>query len=197
MNIETVRQLSLKKLSAHQREQSKTPFVLHIGEDNARYWLENYKYSGFSKVFWTAPRFFGHGESIANLERATVIQYTNPWYFFVRCNFSEKLGRITTNFDEAYQNDTSFRFTFNTENIKAIVIDEVNEASLHLFLEHAKETMSLLRPDLVYMKQEYIGLLDKFIIQNYGLNPEYDFNVVHQLEASRQAKEVSYSVYLK
>jgi hypothetical protein len=68
--------------------------------------------------------------------------------------------------------------SFDTDKIKAIVIDEkpVNKEHIKLFLERAKNTISLCKPEIVYVRAE-IEEDVKDIVKGNNLFPAYNFEV--------------------
>jgi len=189
MNIETLRQVS-------QIEPSKN--VLHIGEDNAKYWLDSYMNSRFQKVFWTSPEFYTRGYDTSNLERATVERYTNPWYYFGKCRIKGD-GLLTNGMDESYYSDLDFRMAFDTENIKAIVIDEnpSKKGNVELFVERAKVSLNLCRPEMIYVRDGLDSLVDEYATKK-GLVPTYMFEVGINRTLNQVGNLVcSYTVYTK
>lgn len=151
--------------------------VLHIGEDNIKFWLESYKNSMFKKIFWAAPNFYSRGYDLSAIERATVEVYRNPWYYFVKCRIKDD-KTLTNGLDDSYSSDFDFRMSFNNEQITAIVIDEkpLNKEHIKIFLERAKNTIGLCKPEIVYVRSDLEDIV-KTIVEENNLFPEYSFDV--------------------
>lgn len=189
MNIEHIRQ-------AENLDPGK--FVLHIGEENAKYWLDSYFSSRYGKVFWTAPSFYSRSYDTTALERATVEKYTNPWYYIIKCRIKDD-GLLTSGLDDSYSSDLDFRMSFATENIKAIVIDEnpTKIQDLKMFFDKSKTALNLCGPDLIYVRAGLEELVDDYA-KMHGLGQAYYFDVgINRTLDQRGSVICSYAVYIK
>ncbi len=173
-------------------------YVLHIGEQNLKYWLDSYKNSRFSKVFWTSTNFYTRGYNITSLEQATVTTYQNPWYYFLRCR-DKGDGNVTNGLDDSYASDFDFRFAFDTNKIKALVIDEDpnKREDIKLFLSKAQNVLGFISPDIIYVRDGLDYLIDNFAAQN-KIEPSYmfDANLVQTLNAQGN-HTCTYHVYTR
>jgi hypothetical protein len=167
MNIETIRAITIPK--------SKSDHVLHIGEDNALFWLDSYLYGNFAKVFWTSPQFYQRGYDISQYTNATVTKYTTPAYFFLGTNLKPD-GTLMSGPDESYRYDMSFRYGFDTARIKAVVIDHKpsKKEEVKLFLDSMESMLKLIDPNIVYVRAELADLVREYATKK-GLFSEFNF----------------------
>lgn len=189
MNIEHIRQIS--NLEAGK-------FILHIGEENAKYWLDSYFSSRYNKVFWTSPSFYVRSYDTSGLERATVEKYTNPWYYIVKCRIKDD-GLLTSGLDDSYSSDLDFRMSFATENVRAIVIDEnpTKLQDLKLFFDKSKTALNLCKPELIYVRSGLEELVSDYA-KVHGLEQAYFFDVgINRTLDQRGSVICSYAVYIK
>lgn len=189
MNIDLIRQSS--KLEPGK-------YVLHIGEDNLKYWLDSYQASKYQKVFMTSPSFYTRGYDTSALERATVEKYTSPQYYFIKCRIKDD-GLLSAGLDDSYSSDMDFRMAYDQEKIKALVIDENPEKkeTIKLFLEKAKTVLTLCRPEMVYVREGLEQLIEDYAVKQ-GLSPVYYFDVGMIKTLNKEGNVIcSYNVYLK
>ena len=189
MNIENIRQIS-------KSEPRKS--VLHIGEDNIKYWLESYKNSNYQKVFWGSPNFYARGYDISGLVRATVETYTNPWYYFIKCRIKDD-GLLTNGMDDSYSSDLDFRIAFEPENIKAIVIDSnvQKKDDIKLYFKKAEMALNLCRPDIIYVRSEFEDIVDEYAkLNKIQMSYTFEANIIKTLNKEGNFS-CNYTVYTK
>lgn len=189
MNIETLRNLSKIKINK---------FILHIGEENSKFWFENYQHSNFQKIFWTSTNFYKRNYDISAYEKATVSKYQNPWYYFLVTKLKDN-GLLSEGIDESYRNDMNFRYTFDTEQVNALVLDaNINKKEdYQLFFEKAQTTLNLLNLEMIYVRREFENIIEPLVKKN-NLMLTYTFDINMNKTLNQIGNETyTYNVYLK